>query len=159
MAVGRGGFRLLLLRLLLLLAEKVDDELLVVLDEVVLQALLPQVVAEVLAPPRIEGIQQREIAHPAQVARAAGRHAVVVVAVVVVLAGGVRRRRRGRVPVAAEYAAEPQEAVLVGRGLTVSAEGRLPRGPARVLLPVVHLLEEQRGLLLIDKGQAGDTVF
>lgn len=60
--------------------------------------------------------------------------------------------------VAAEDAAEAEEAVLLG-GLAVAAEGGLLGGPACVLLPVVHLLEEQRGFLLVDKGEASDAVL
>lgn len=40
-----------------------------------------------------------------------------------------------------------------------SAEGRAPGRFACVLLPIVHLLQELLGFLLVDKGQAGETVF
>ena len=46
--------------LLLLLAQKVHNELLVVLDEVVRQALVGQILTKVFPPQRVEGIKQGE---------------------------------------------------------------------------------------------------
>lgn len=48
------------MQLLLLLPQKVDDKLLVVLDEVVRQALVLQILAKMLPPKRVERIQQSE---------------------------------------------------------------------------------------------------
>ena len=116
--------------------------------------------AEVLAPAGVEGVQEGKVAHLSEVA-ARGYPLVVeeMVVVVVVLAGRVRGRGRGGVAVATEDAAEAEESVLVGGGLAAAAEGGLLRGAARVLLPVLHLLQEERGLLLVDEGEAGDAVF
>lgn len=75
------------------------------------------------------------------------------------MAGSVRGRGSRRVAVTAEDAAEAEKAVLVGSRLTASAKGCLFRRPARVLLPVLHLLKEEGGLLFVDKGQAGEALL
>lgn len=50
-----------MLRLSLLLLEKIDDEVLIVLDEVIRKAFAPQVVAEVLPPFRIKCLEGCEL--------------------------------------------------------------------------------------------------
>jgi hypothetical protein len=42
----------------LLFAEKVDNELLVVLDKVIIQALVSKILAKMLSPKGVEGVQQ-----------------------------------------------------------------------------------------------------
>lgn len=51
-----------------------------------------------------------------------------------------------------------EETMLVG-GLAVAAEGGSFGSPARVLLSVLHLLEEEGSLFLVDKRKAGEAVF
>lgn len=53
-----------------------------------------------------------------------------------------------------------QTMVMLVRGSLRRASKRcLQRGLARVLLPVIHLLQELFGLLLVHKGQPRQTLF
>lgn len=60
--------------------------------------------------------------------------------------------------VPAKDATEAKQAMLLG-GLAVSAEGGCLGCAARVLLAVLHLFEKEGSLLLVDKGEAGETIL
>jgi hypothetical protein len=60
--------------LTLLFAQEIDDEFLIVLDEVVVQALVGQVLPEMLAPQGIERIKQRKLGHGSPAVQARGGH-------------------------------------------------------------------------------------
>lgn len=93
----------------LLLLEKVDDEVLVVLDEIVVQSIRLEFLAKVFPPVRVEGLERRKLrGRSAAAVEAVGRDARV--------GGGRggRRRRRG--------AARRVWGRLVGGGMSVAAE-------------------------------------
>ena len=60
---------------------------------------------------------------------------------------------------AAKEASEQAMMVLVVVRRSSSSKRRLQRGLARILFPVVHLLQELLRLLLVDEGQAGLAFF
>jgi hypothetical protein len=139
----------------LLLFQEVDDEVLVVLDEVIVQTVSLELLAKVLSPVRVEGLEGRKLRGRSATAIEAERGDSRV--------GRRCGRRRGRntarrvrgclvgvVSMAAEQAAE--KAMLVTGDLCGAAEGLGSCSSAGVLLPVVHLLLELFGLLFVDEG-------
>lgn len=69
---------LLLLLLLLLFAQEVDNELLVVLDEVIGQALALEILAKVLAPQGVELVEEGKLGDGAAAAGDGGGHVAIV---------------------------------------------------------------------------------
>lgn len=130
----------------LFLLQEIDNEILVVLNEVIRKPLLLQVVPKVFSPFRIKSLQYSELgwcAMPVGSSKERCRRGA-----------GSRRLgwcwRRG-MPMSSEDAA--QQAVFVTRVCSwrSSAEGCRLGLFARILFPVVHLLQELLGFLLVEE--------
>lgn len=141
-----------MLRLGLLLLQKVDDEVLVLLYEVIREALLFQIIAKMFPPLGIKRFENGKLGpvtigapRGLPVERPDGRGPV---------AGGLGRRRRWcrGVPMSSKDAAQQAVFVVTACAGSHSSEWCRPGGFTRVLLPVIHLLLELLRLLFVNEG-------
>lgn len=143
----------------LLLFEELDDKVLVVANEVVVEALGLKVVTKVFPPQGIKSIQSRKL----------GRGLVVSVHSIGASSShtacwrsGARRLGRGgrrrRVLMSSKQTSK-KTMVLVVVCLGCASEWCLAGSLAGVLFPIVHLLQELLGLLLVYERQAGQTLL
>lgn len=146
----RKGGSVLLIQVLLLFLQEVDNELLVFPDEVVRKTLILKILAKVLAPQRVKGVQHRKLGGWLAIDAARGVDDVVLNRVGHLVSGRFRGRRGRcrRVSVAEETS---QNAMLVSR-LGAAAKRSPSSGAGCVLLSFVHLLLELLGLLLVNKA-------
>lgn len=136
----------------LLLLEELDNKVLILPNEVIGETLGCEVIAKVFSPKGVKTLQRREFGLGLKAVRAS----------VAGVSGVVSRRfgRSGGRRMAMPSKQTSEESVmLVMAGSWGTAEWSFLCSPACVLFPFVNFLQELLRLLLVDKGQAGETVL
>lgn len=141
-------------RLCLLFPQEVHNELLIVTNKIVSQSFVLQVLSEMLAPERVEGIQQRKLGGRRATIQTQRRYRRVHWRWRKVRLGSLRRRGGRRM----SMEQPTQQAVLVSR-LRAASEGLRSRRATCILLTFVHLLFELLCLLLVHEAQSREALL